>query len=225
MRRRPASVPTGCRKPLISSEAEAPPAAHPLCPVSLTEACGPDQGSRPRAPGRLPSSATTGYGFSPSVQTLERFRHLRTPNQLLYPSQLPLCQSLGPSLTDGLAPLSSRLLGLKGSAQHLARRVALVSGNAQHCLQEGSGTKLSWGGGGRLCMSHGLSGADADWKGCPSQPQLPMLPASPLRWQDHIHVPTSAPTHIQATHPCTQPHTCPYQHILIHKASLIAQEF
>lgn len=59
-------------------------------------------------------------------------------------------------------------------------------------------------------MSHGLSGADADWKGCPSQPQLPMLPASPLRWQDQTHALTSAPAHIQAIHPRTQPHACPY---------------
>lgn len=161
----------------------------------------------------------------PAMVSLPLFRHLRTPNQLLYPSQLPLCQSLGPSLTDGLAPLSSRLLGLKGSAQHLARRVALVSGNAQHCLQEGSGTKLSWGRGtfvhvtrpfrGRCGLERLPKSAAASHAACFS-----FEVARPDSRSDQCT--NTYPGH---THPCTRPHTCPYQHILLHKASLISQEF
>lgn len=154
-------LPVGCRRPIISSEAWAPPAAYRLCLVSSTEACGPDECNRPSASGLLLSSSTTGHGFSPSVGRACSLhpRHLSTPNQLIYSSRLPLCQSLGPSLTNVLNLFPVVCLDLR-AVHGTWHRWWDWKYTAQ--FTRGLWDQAERGGGEGLCRSHRLSRADVD---------------------------------------------------------------
>lgn len=126
--------------------------------------------------------------------------------QPAYSSQLPLRQSLGPSLTNVLEPLSSCLLGSKGSAQHLAWMVGLEIHSAVYKRALG----LSWsgeGGLGQLAHPFGMSA----------------LASHAVCFSFEVARPDSRSDQCTNTHPghtpCPQPHNCPYiqQQILIHK--------